>query len=237
VEGTKNVLESVAVTGSVKRVVLTSSAAAVYCTCSKFFNPDKFSYNEADWNSLEEVDHDEKCRKNTGAEKSYFVSKTAAEREAMKWVKEINEKDPNRKLSLICINPSVACGTILSNPSLETLNTSMQLILGLFFGGDQGGTGIVDVDDVAEAHVRAMEIPNAEGRYICSGGSYRYSDLSARLAKLFPDRCFAEEVVDESLIPIFSTEKIKKDLNIHFTPIDETLKKSVDCLIAKNCVM
>jgi len=236
VDGTKNVLASVAAIHSVGRVVLLSSCSAVYCLCKKFFNVDRKDYTESDWNSLKEEDHAEECRKNTGAEKSYFMSKTAAEKEAFIWAQELNTKDPSRKLSLISINPSFVLGTILSHPTQETLNTSMQLLPGLFFGGDQGGTGIVDADNVAEALVQAMISPHAEGRYICSGGSYRYSHMSAILAKLFPERCFAEEVQDDSIIPTFDSSKIQRELNVKFTPLEETLKKSVESLIAKNCL-
>jgi len=176
-------------------------------------------------------------KKKTGAEKSYFESKTAAEKEAWRIVKEANDKDPKRQLKLVSVNPSVVLGPLLSTPTLETLNTSMQLLPGLFFGGDSGGLGVVDAEDVAEALFRAMTFPEAHGRYICSGGSYHYSELSARLAKLYPDRCFAEEIEDDSVIPMFNVHKIKKELDFNFTPIEETLKKSVDSLIEKNCLM
>jgi len=236
VEGTKNVMKSVIETKSVKRVVLVSSCVAVYCVCERFFNKERFVYDEECWNGLDE-EHSEECRKNKGPEKSYFAAKTAAEKEAWRMVKEANEKDPQRHLTLVTICPPVIFGSLLSSPTIETLNTSMQLLPGLFFGGDTGGTGITDADDVAESLFRAMTYPEANGRYICCGGSYHYSELSAKLAKLFPEKCFAEEIEDNSLIPIFKVDKIKKELNMNFTPIEETLKKSVDSLIQKNCLL
>jgi len=192
-------------------------------------------YSEEDWNSLEDADHDEACQKSRAAEKSYFAAKTAAEKEAWRIVQTTNQQLPTRSLSLVSINPSVILGSLLSNPTLESLNTSMQLLPGLFFGGDSGGTGLVDVEDVAEALLRAMLYPQAQGRYICNGNSLHYGEISAKLAKLYPDKCFAEEVEDASAIAVFKVEKIKKDLNLNFTEIDVTLKKSVDSLIEKNC--
>ncbi len=50
------------------------------------------------------------------------------------------------------------------------------------------GFAIVDVRDVADAHIRAMTCPDAAGqRFIAGGGFFRLSDLAAVLAKSFPD--------------------------------------------------
>jgi len=185
---------------------------------------------------LETAEHDEECQKKRTAEKSYFESKTAAEKEAWRIVKEANDKDPKRQLTMVSVNPSVAFGPLLSTPTPETLNTSMMLLPGLLFGGDSGGLGVVDAEDVAEALFRAMTFPEAHGRYICNGGSYHYSEISAHLAKLYPDRCFAEETEDDSVIPIFNVDKIKNELQLNFTPIVDTLRKSMDSLIEKNCL-
>jgi nucleoside-diphosphate-sugar epimerase len=237
VNGTRNVMTAVINHPSVHRVVLVSSCAAVYCVCSKFLNNEKHSYDENHWNSLQAEDHDEACQKNKSAEKSYFQSKTAAERLAWDLVKESNAKDSNRKLSMVSIAPSVIFGPPLSTPSgVEALNTSLQLLPGLFFGGDNGGTGVVDIKDVSEALYKAMINPAAQGRYILNGGSYHFSKLSSTLASLYPDRCFAEEVTDDSVIPQFNTEKTKKELGIAFTPLETTLKSTIDVLIAKNCL-
>jgi len=132
VEGTKNVIKSAIETKSVKRVVLVSSCVAVYCTCERFLNKERFVYDEECWNGLDE-EHSEECRKNKGPEKSYFAAKTAAEKEAWRMVKEANEKDPQRHLTLVTICPPVIFGSLLSSPTIETLNTSMQLLPGLFF--------------------------------------------------------------------------------------------------------
>jgi dihydroflavonol-4-reductase len=237
VNGTRNVMTSAIHTHSVNRIVLVSSCAAVYCICSKYLNPERHTYDENSWNSLKPEDHDENCQKSKSAEKSYFQAKTAAEHLAWELVKDANTKDVNRKLSLVSVNPSVVFGPPLSTPSgIEELNTSLQLLPGLFFGGDSGGTGIADVDDVVEILYRAMNSPNANGRYIVNGGSYHYSRISSLLAQLYPDKCFAEEVADDSVIPIFNTDKTTSQLQIKFRSLEDTLKKTVDALIAKNCI-
>jgi nucleoside-diphosphate-sugar epimerase len=237
VNGTRNVITSAIHSPTVHRIVYVSSCAAVYCVCSKLFNADKCHYTEADWNSLLASDHDQACQNNKSAEKSYFEAKTAAEKLAWELVKEANEKDLNRKLSIVSINPSVVFGPPLSNPTgVETLNTSLQILPGLFFGGDSGGTGTVDVKDVTEALYRAMINLHANGRYILNGGSYHFSKIASLLAKLYPERCFGEEVPDESLIPHFNTDRTKKDLGIEFIPIEVTLKSTMDALIIKNCL-
>jgi nucleoside-diphosphate-sugar epimerase len=238
VNGTRNVISSAINHPSIHRIVLVSSCAAVYCVCSGLFNKEKCHYTESDWNSLQATDHDQACQASKSAEKSYFQAKTAGERQAWELVKEANLKDPNRKLSLVSINPSVVFGPPLSSPSgIETLNTSLQILPGLFFGGDSGGTGTVDVKDVTEALYKAMINPNANGRYILNGGSYHFSKIASLLAKLYPDRCFGEEVPnDESLIPYFNTDRAKLELGIQFTPFEVTLKSTMDALISKNCL-
>jgi nucleoside-diphosphate-sugar epimerase len=214
-----------------------SSVAAVHCICTKGFNADKCHYTEADWNSLQASDHDPACQNNKSAEKSYFQAKTAAEKLAWELVKEANEKDPHRKLTMVSILPSVVFGPPLSNPTgVETLNTSLQILPGLFYGGDSGGIGTVDVKDVTEALSRAMINLHAQGRYILNGGSYHFSKIAGLLAKLYPERCFGEEVDDTSLIPFFNADRAKKELGIEFTPIEVTLKSTMDVLITKNCL-
>jgi dihydroflavonol-4-reductase len=147
VKGTETVLAAAARAGSVTRVVLTSSLAAITD------EPDGRVLTEADWNV-----------KSSLTRNPYYYSKVMAERAAWAFVKE---RQPS--FDLIVINPFAVIG-----PSLTPgLNVSNQILSGLLTGQFPGvlsmAWGFVDVREVAEAHVRALETPAAHGRYICAG--------------------------------------------------------------------
>jgi dihydroflavonol-4-reductase len=145
VNGTLGVLRACAAAPEVLRVVLTSSMAAVTD------EPDANRVlTEADWNE-----------KSTLRRNPYYLSKTMAERAAWDFVER---ERPG--FDLVALNPFVIMG-----PSLAPgLNVSNQIIADLVNGVYPGilsmTWGIVDVRDVAQAHVRAAEVQSARGRYL-----------------------------------------------------------------------
>lgn len=160
VNGTREVLTAAVRAGSVRRVVLTSSMAAVTD------EPEDRVLTEADWNTKSSLDRN-----------PYYYSKTMAERAAWAFMEETKPS-----FDLVAINPFMVIG-----PSLTAgLNTSNRLLLVDLLKGTYPGIlsltwGIVDVRDVAEAHVRAMEVPAAEGRYLCVGETMSMRQVVALL--------------------------------------------------------
>ncbi|MGL5139497.1 MAG: NAD-dependent epimerase/dehydratase family protein, partial [Beijerinckiaceae bacterium] len=149
VKGTVHVLEACRRTPSVRRVVLTSSMAAVTD------EPDGRVLTEADWNTQSSLTRN-----------PYYFAKSEAERAA--WAFMEREKPA---FDLVVINPFLVIG-----PSLVPgLNTSNQIIVealtGVFPAILQLTWGMVDVRDVALAHVLAAETPGASGRYLCAAES------------------------------------------------------------------
>src|SRR5439155_222332 len=148
VNGTRNVLGACQRAATVKRVVLTSSMAAITD------EPESdHVLTESDWNEKSSLERN-----------PYYYSKTLAERAAWTFMDE-----RNRTFDLVVINPFLVVG-----PSIVPgLNTSNQIFVDLLNGTYPGIVnltwGFVDVRDVADAHVRAMETPSARGRYICAG--------------------------------------------------------------------
>jgi dihydroflavonol-4-reductase len=162
VEGTLQVLQAAAATPSVQRVVLTSSMAAVTD------EPDGRVLTEADWNT-----------KSSLARNPYYFAKAEGERAA--WAFMAREKPA---FDLVVINPFLVIG-----PSLTPgLNTSNQIIVealtGVFPAIMELTWGMVDVRDVALAHILAMDAPDAGGRYLCAAESISMRQLVDTLKPL-----------------------------------------------------
>jgi len=147
VTGTLAVLEACAKAPDVRRVVLTSSMAAVTD------EPDDARVlTEADWNE-----------KSTLRRNPYYLSKTLAEREAWSFVEH-----ERRTFDLVAMNPFMIMGPSLG-PGLNVSNKIVaDVVNGVYPGIVSLSWGIVDVRDVAHAHVRAADLPGAHGRYLLS---------------------------------------------------------------------
>jgi dihydroflavonol-4-reductase len=145
VNGTLGVLRACTHATEVLRVVLTSSMAAVTD------EPDSTRVlTEADWNG-----------KSTLQRNPYYLSKTLAERAAWDFV--AREKP---QFDLVALNPFMILGPSLA-PGLNVSNKIIaDLTNGVYPGILSFTWGIVDVRDVAHAHVRAAEVPDAQGRYL-----------------------------------------------------------------------
>jgi dihydroflavonol-4-reductase len=160
VNGTESVLESCLKAGSVKRVVFTSSIAAITD------EPDSRNvFTEKDWNTMSSLERN-----------PYHYSKTLAERAAWDF---IMRKKPG--FDLVVINPFMVIGPSLT-PSLNTSNQIIRdIMIGVYPGIMDLNWGFVDVRDVARAHLLAMETVAASGRYLCSAEAMHMRELVALL--------------------------------------------------------
>ena len=168
--GTRNVLEQANKTDSVKRVVLTSSVAAIYGDNVDVKKTATGKFTEVDWNTTSSLEH--------GA---YSYSKVQAEREAWKIAREQDRWD------LVVINPSLVIG-----PGINPNGTSESFKLirnfgdgAMRFGVPDFGMGVVDVRDVAEAHMKAAFTPEAKGRHIISGYNTDFPEMAKPLIAKF----------------------------------------------------
>lgn len=102
--------------------------------------------------------------------------------------------------------------------------------------------GVVDIEDVASAHILAMESPNASGnRFVCSAQTITFEQICQVLKKKFPAYPVPSEVettpnpsggyITCGFPPKFSSEKIKKELGMVFKPIEDTLEVAANALI------
>jgi nucleoside-diphosphate-sugar epimerase len=150
-QGTENVLDTVNNTPSVRRVVLTSSVVAIFGDNQDIEKAGNRRFTEANWNTTSSADH-----------QPYPYSKTLAERRAWQMVEAQNRWD------LVVINPGFVMGPPLSEQSgSESIKTMQQLTDGtLKMGVPKLHNGVVDVRNVAEAHIAAARKEYAQGRHI-----------------------------------------------------------------------
>ena len=238
VRGTQEVMEACLFAGGVKRVVLTSSIAAVTD------QPDSsVIYTEKEWNRLSSLKRN-----------PYHYSKTLAEQAAWKFIKE---KNPG--FDLIAINPALVTGPSLA-PSLNTSNQLIRdIMIGVFPMIMDVNWGFVDIRDTARAHILAMETPAAQGRYLCSaetmnlaelvrflkmegydGYSLPKINLSGKAGKLLMKLLSYSQPKDTGtfirthvgrLLQI-DNSKIRKDFGMTFMPIKKSILEAVRDMIA-----
>lgn len=169
VQGTERALNA-ALRAGVERIVLTSSMAAIA------YGHDKARtapFTETDWTDLE----------GRGVN-AYIESKTRAERRAWEIVASFGRRE-----ALATINPSAILGPLLD----EDPGTSALLVKRLLNGSVPAlpriSFGIVDVRDVAEAHLRAMTTPEAGGhRFPMSERTIFMAEAAQILHEALPDR-------------------------------------------------
>lgn len=149
-EGALRVLRA-ALAAGVKRVVLTSSFAAVGYGQPLQAAP----FNETNWTDL-----------NNGPLGAYVKSKTIAERAAWDFVAK-----QNGKLELSVVNPVGVFGPVLGPDYSTSILLVQRLMDGQMPGAPKLYFGIVDVRDVADLHIRAMTDPAAKGeRFLAIAG-------------------------------------------------------------------
>ena len=238
VKGTRNVLETANRTASVKRVVLTSSCASIYGDNIDGRNIPNGIFTEEQWNTSSSLTH-----------QPYSYSKVAAERAAWEVAKAQNRWD------LVVINPAFVLGPSLTQGSDSTsLSTMKQFFDGTMkMGAPRLEMGIVDVRDVAKAHIKAGFTPTAKGRHITCSESRTFLEMGRIMRKHFgPTYPFPKSEAPKFLIwligpmngiprsfvsknvgyPLkFDNSYIKRDLGMQFMPVEQTLVDHVNQLI------
>ena len=151
IAGTKNVLSSVNVTTSVKRVVLTSPVAAICGDTIECANTLNGKFDEHNWNTTSSAIH-----------QPYYYSKTLAERAAWKITEDQD------RWTLVVINPALVIGPTLSGKSTSATHDILRQLGNGKMKADAPPFefGVVDVRDVADAHIRATYIKRAVGRHL-----------------------------------------------------------------------
>lgn len=238
VEGTLNILRFAKHEKSVKKVVITSSFAAV--TSLKEGGPDRpgYTYTAEHWNP---ATYQDAIEAGGAGAFSYSVSKKLAEQAAWDFV-----QNENPTFEIACVNPPMIYGPSLQpGVKLSNLNTSSATIYGLISSSDQMPQDRLPLfchaRDVGDAHVAATEKPNAMGqRYLLCGGKFtwahavkfiseQYPDLQDRLPKGWKD--VTSSLRDLDSIATLDTTPAEQMLGIKFRDWQTTLKQSLDSLL------
>jgi nucleoside-diphosphate-sugar epimerase len=138
---------------SVKRVVLTSSFAAI----GYGHQPQNAPFNETSWTDPQGDDV-----------RPYVKSKTLAERAAWDFIAK-----EGAKLELSVVNPVGVFGPVLGPDYSTSILIVQRLMDGALPGCPKLYFGVVDVRDVADLHLRAMTQPAAKSeRFLAVAGDF-----------------------------------------------------------------
>lgn len=233
VDGTLRALNA-AKSAGVKRVVLTSSNAAVY---GVDLPAGKAAYDETLWT---DVTH-------PIGRVAYTKSKTLAEKAAWEFIKNLAPE-----IALTTINPVLVLGAPLDN----NFGSSISVIERIMKGKDPMLPDlkfpIVDVRDVAQMHVKAINSDAAKGeRILASSGTYSFVGIAKLIKSIYPKSKaktiqaptflikflsnFDGEI--KAVLPLLgkpmitSNEKARKVLGINFIPVEVTIRESADYLV------
>jgi nucleoside-diphosphate-sugar epimerase len=228
--GTIGILKAIKVKApSVKRIAITSSFASI-------INPKDHpkSYSEENWNpvTMEEALGDPAT--------AYRASKTFAEKSAWDFVE--NER-PNFQLSTLC--PPLVFGPVVHYlNSLDAINTSNARIRDMIQGKMKDklaptGTFIwVDVRDLAMAHVKAIELPEAAGkRFFVTAGYMSNQAIADCIRKNFPDlggQLPSEDSTSDMPEDVFKYDNSRSVdlLGLTYRSLDECVRDTVKSLQA-----
>ncbi len=243
-EGTRNVLNTVNCTESVKRVVLTSSVVAIYGDAIDIQTTEQEIFTEKYWNETSSVSHN-----------PYSYSKKVAEEEAWRIA------DSQDRWRLVVINPGFVMGPSLSKRiDFSSAEFMRSMLNGKFkTGAADMDFCLVDVRDVAEAHILAATRPDASGRHILVSDTLSFIDFAKILRGRYENKyALPRRVAPKAMLylfgPIvgglslkyilrnvgirmrFDNSYSKENLGIEYTPIDQTLIDHTEQLIADGLV-
>jgi dihydroflavonol-4-reductase len=166
--GTKNVLEAIDASGSVNCLIHTSSTAAI--------RPQKYVDGQV-------LTTDTWAKDANIEENPYGYAKYSAEMLVRDW-----HKSKDDSFRMVTINPCVVLGPPLSKRHLRgspsfvmmLLNREIPFVIPMHMS-------IVDVRDVAEAHVRAMTEGEQAGRYLVVSGQMWWREVASTINTAHPD--------------------------------------------------
>ncbi|KAJ7455080.1 NAD-P-binding protein [Mycena latifolia] len=232
IRGTRNLLDSTKKEPRIRRVVFTSTLAAIFEPTR--LDPGKV-YTEKDWNPCTYTE----AKASPNPRVVYGASKALAERAFWDFIKD---EQPTWAGAAI-----LPCGVfdppIQPLSSLAALNRSVAFIWDIVSGKYKAGLAVrpshasfISARDVAQAHLGAAERDAARGqRYLLVGGSWDMAELTDIVARHFPALSGNLPASDASgAAPpavAFDTAKTKTDLGMEFMPFEKVLVDTIGALV------
>jgi dihydroflavonol-4-reductase len=231
-KGTQNVLNSATKSGTISRIVLTSSCAAMYGDAKDLKNYKSGTITEENWNTTSSEDH-----------QPYAFSKKLAEEVAWKMA------EAQDQWRLVTINPAFVMGPWLT---ADATSGSFDIVKQMANGDMKAGApdwniGVVDVRNVAEAHYRAATVPDAKGRHVLSAENSSFIELANMLRENYgenyplpkrtipkwliwlmaPSAGFTRKIVSRNVGYPWKADHSKsvRELNLNYIPIRNTINE------------
>ena len=235
VQGTRYVLNAATKSSTVKKVVLTSSVASINGDAQDMELQGLSEFTEEHWNTSSSLSH-----------QPYSFSKVQAEKEAWKLAEAQNQ------WKLVVINPSFVLGPSLTPTSKsESLTLIGDFLKGKFkTGAPELYFGVVDVRDVAKAHIKALENDNAKGRHILAPRVLNFFEISQVIEKAFPGKYkLPKKLAPKWLLGLigfmfgvsrkfvkqnvgfkvsYNNQKSVNELGMDYLPVETTMKEMVE---------
>ncbi|GJN01651.1 hypothetical protein PR202_ga18931 [Eleusine coracana subsp. coracana] len=218
VRGTLNVLRSCVKAKTVKRVILTSSAAAV---SSRPLQGDGHVLDESSWADVEWL---------TSVKPgpwAYPISKVLLEKEACKFAEE-------HGMSLVTVCPVLTVGAAPARKIHTSVPASLSLLsgdeaaFGMLKGVElsTGGVPMVHVADLCRAEMFVAEEAAAAGRYICCGVNTTVSEIARVLGDKYPEydvktNMLSGELLEKPRVCLSSAKLIGEGFEFKYKTLDE----------------
>lgn len=236
VRGVENVYGAAERSGSVRRIVHTSSIVAVMRYADARAG---HVFDESDWNT-----------ESTLATDPYGLAKTLAERRA--W--ELAEAQAARDgFDVVVINPGFVLGPLYAKAHMRSSVASIAgLVTGAFPVLPRLHFSYVDVVNVADAHVEALVREQARGRYLVTGPEASMQETAALLRELYPHARWPTLTVPDALVLLatrfdkranpatmrkllgttmrFDHSRAENELGIRWAHLADSLRITVDSL-------
>lgn len=233
VAGTHNLCKAIRENDAVHTVIHTSSVAAIRGT--EYENGQTFT--SKDW-----------CDDATLQSNPYGLAKAKAEQKMRAFIAQCN--DSTRKIRLVTIHPSIVFGPVFHERHTRGSMAYLRHYRGRMPFVLNAHLNFVDVRDVAQAHVNAIEMGEDGGRYILHKTGLWMKELGVALRRILPERKWPVARLPTPLALVmaafhpkltlrqvrsstgrhvhYDIQRTEQMLEIKLRSIDETLKDSME---------